>query len=135
MAAANLSHFLVRDAGLLNAASAAAPGLSRDTLALSGGLVIDPTTKAIAPNISMSVNNVLQPGDGAFSAGDLLMVAVLRMTKGTPMAGRHANLAAYVARGEARPAFQRALAAQLAGFTGTPPKGYEFLDQPPAKAS
>ena len=34
-------------------------GLSRQTLALSGGLVIDPATKAIAPNISMSVNNVL----------------------------------------------------------------------------
>ncbi|SDA92639.1 aminotransferase class V-fold PLP-dependent enzyme [Sinorhizobium sp. NFACC03] len=42
--------------------------LARDTLALSGGLVIDPATKAIAPNISMSVNNVLEPGDGAFSA-------------------------------------------------------------------
>ncbi|HTU10804.1 MAG TPA: glutathione S-transferase family protein [Allosphingosinicella sp.] len=71
--------------------------------------------------------------DGAFSAGDLLMVAVLRMVKGTPMAKGRDTLAAYVARGEARPAFQRALAAQLAGFTGTPPKGYEFLDQPPAE--
>ncbi|WP_046117305.1 trans-sulfuration enzyme family protein [Ensifer aridi] len=49
-------------------APAARTGLSRDTLALSGGLVIDPATKAIAPNISMSVNNVLVPGDGAFSA-------------------------------------------------------------------
>ncbi|TCN33778.1 trans-sulfuration enzyme family protein [Sinorhizobium americanum] len=39
-----------------------------ETLALDGGLVIDPTTKAIAPNISMSVNNLLAPGDGAFSA-------------------------------------------------------------------
>ncbi|KRD72629.1 cystathionine gamma-synthase [Ensifer sp. Root278] len=49
-----------------------APGaradLSRDTLALSAGLVIDPSTKAIAPNISMSVNNLLEPGNGAFSA-------------------------------------------------------------------
>ena len=72
--------------------------------------------------------------DGAFSAGDLLMVAVLRMLKGTPMAGRHDNLDTYVARGEARPAFQRALAAQLAGFTGSPPPGYEFLDQPPGKS-
>jgi cystathionine gamma-synthase len=43
-------------------------GLSRDTLALSGGLAIDPATKAIAPNISMSVNNTLVPGEGAFSA-------------------------------------------------------------------
>lgn len=42
--------------------------LKRETLALCGGLVIDPATKAIAPNISMSVNNVLSPGDGAFSA-------------------------------------------------------------------
>ena len=67
----------------------------------------------------------------SFSAGDLLMVAVLRQLKGTPMATAHDNLAAYVARGEARPAFQRALAAQLAGFTAKPPPGYEFLDQPP----
>ncbi|KAA3521034.1 aminotransferase class V-fold PLP-dependent enzyme [Agrobacterium tumefaciens] len=44
------------------------PGLRRETLALDGGLIIDPLTKAIAPNISMSVNNVLTPGDGAFSA-------------------------------------------------------------------
>ncbi len=42
--------------------------LRRETLALHGGLVIDPATKAIAPNISMSVNNVLTPGEGAFSA-------------------------------------------------------------------
>lgn len=42
--------------------------LSYETLALDGGLVIDPATRAIAPNISMSVNNVLTPGDGAFSA-------------------------------------------------------------------
>ncbi|TIS83686.1 MAG: PLP-dependent transferase, partial [Mesorhizobium sp.] len=42
--------------------------LHRETLALDGGLTIDPITKAIAPNISMSVNNMLVPGDGAFSA-------------------------------------------------------------------
>lgn len=42
--------------------------LRRETLALDGGLIIDPATKAIAPNISMSVNNALVPGDGAFSA-------------------------------------------------------------------
>lgn len=42
--------------------------LRRETLALDGGLIIDPATKAIAPNISMSVNNVLTPGEGAFSA-------------------------------------------------------------------
>lgn len=44
------------------------PSLAWETLALDGGLTIDPTTKAIAPNISMSVNNMLAPGDGAFSA-------------------------------------------------------------------
>ena len=69
--------------------------------------------------------------DGGFSAGDLLMIAVLRQLEGTPMAAMHDNLAAYVARGEARPAFQRALAAQLAGFTAEPPPEYEFLDRPP----
>lgn len=42
--------------------------LARETVSLSAGLVIDPATKAIAPNISMSVNNLLSPGDGAFSA-------------------------------------------------------------------
>ena len=70
---------------------------------------------------------------GSFSAGDLLMITVLRQLKGTSLATAHANLAAYVTRGEARPAFQRALASQLAGFTGKPPAGYEFLDQPPAQ--
>lgn len=69
--------------------------------------------------------------DGDFSAGDLLMVAVLRQLHGTPLAGAHDNLSAYVARGEARPAFQRALAAQLAGFTAAPPPEYGFLDKPP----
>jgi cystathionine gamma-synthase len=68
VAAANLSQFSARGSGLCNATPAAGPGLSRDTLALSAGLLVDPVTKAIAPNISMSVNNVLLPGDGAFSA-------------------------------------------------------------------
>jgi len=39
-----------------------------ETRAVHAGLAVDPTTRAIAPNISMSVNNVLVPGDGAFSA-------------------------------------------------------------------
>ena len=69
--------------------------------------------------------------DGSFSAGDLLMIAVLRQLKGTSMEKAHDNLAAYVARGEARPAFQRALAGQMAGFTAKPPPEYAFLDQPP----
>jgi glutathione S-transferase len=52
--------------------------------------------------------------DGAFSAGDLMMVSVLLRLKPSGMLGEFANLAAYVARGEARPAYQRAFAAQLA---------------------
>ena len=55
--------------------------------------------------------------DGAFSAGDLLMVTVLRRLGGSGLLEEYPNLAAYVARGEARPAFQRAFDAQLAVFT------------------
>jgi len=55
--------------------------------------------------------------DGAFSAGDLLMVGVLRRLGSSGMLNEYPGLAAYVARGEARPAFQRAFAAQLAVFT------------------
>ncbi len=55
--------------------------------------------------------------DGAFSAGDLLMVNVLRRLEGTGLLRDYPNLSAYVARGEARPAFRRAFAAQLAVFT------------------
>ena len=56
--------------------------------------------------------------DGEFSAGDLLMVQVLRRASGSGLIEEYANLCAYVARGEARPAFKRAFAAQLAVFTG-----------------
>lgn len=59
--------------------------------------------------------------DGGFSAGDLMMVAVLRIIARDPLLAEHPNLVAYVARGTGRPAFRRALAAQMAGFTGTPP--------------
>jgi glutathione S-transferase len=52
--------------------------------------------------------------DGAFSAGDLMMVSVLLRLRASGLLDEHANLAAYVARGEARPAYQRAFAAQLA---------------------
>lgn len=54
--------------------------------------------------------------DGAFSAGDLMMVTVLRRPAGANLLADYPNLAAYVARAEARPAFQRAFAAQLAVF-------------------
>ncbi|MES3154275.1 glutathione S-transferase family protein [Sphingomonas faeni] len=59
-----------------------------------------------------------------FSAGDLMMVAVLRIVGGTPLLDAHPTLTEYVARGEARPAFARALADQLAGFTGAPPPAF-----------
>lgn len=55
--------------------------------------------------------------DGAFSAGDLMMVMVLRRLYGSGLLEEFPGVAAYVARGEARPAFQRAFAAQLAVFT------------------
>ena len=61
--------------------------------------------------------------DGAFSAGDLLMVLVLRRLQGTGLVEECQNLSAYVARGEARPAYKRAFAAQLAVFTDQPPTG------------
>src|SRR4051794_29172364 len=52
--------------------------------------------------------------DGAFSAGDLIMVSVLLRLRPSGLLNEFPNLAAYVARGEARPAYQRAFAAQLA---------------------
>ena len=55
--------------------------------------------------------------DGAFSAGDLMMVSVLLRLKPSGMLDEFPMLAAYVARGEARPAYRRAFAAQLAVFT------------------
>lgn len=56
--------------------------------------------------------------DGAFSAGDLLMVTVLlRLKASSDMLDDYPNLAAYVARGEARPAYKRAFVDQLAVFT------------------
>jgi glutathione S-transferase len=59
--------------------------------------------------------------DEVFSAGDLLMVTVLRRLSGSDMLGDYPNLVAYVARGEARPAYKRAFDAQLAVFTGKVP--------------
>ena len=56
--------------------------------------------------------------DGAFSAGDLMMVAVLLRLKPSGMLDEYPKLSAYVARGEARPAYKRAFDAQAAVFTG-----------------
>lgn len=55
--------------------------------------------------------------DGKFSAGDLMMVAVLLRLRPSGILDEFPKLSAYVARGEARPAYQRAFAAQLAVFT------------------
>ena len=52
--------------------------------------------------------------DGAFSAGDLMMASVLLRLRPSGILDEYANLAAYVARGEARPAYKRAFAAQAA---------------------
>ena len=54
--------------------------------------------------------------DDAFSAGDLMMVTVLRRLNGSGLLEKYPNLSAYVARGEARPAFKRAFDAQFGGF-------------------
>jgi len=54
--------------------------------------------------------------DGTFSAGDLLMVHVLQRLKGSGILEDYPNLPAYIARGEARPAYKRAFADQLAVF-------------------
>ncbi|HWA44321.1 MAG TPA: glutathione S-transferase family protein [Hypericibacter adhaerens] len=61
--------------------------------------------------------------EGAFSAGDLMMVSVLLRLKPSGLLDEFPNLAAYVARGEARPAYQRAFAAQRALYAGKPPAG------------
>jgi glutathione S-transferase len=54
--------------------------------------------------------------EGRFTIGDLMVVAVLRQLRHTDIVAKFPNLAALVARAEARPAFQRALADQLAVF-------------------
>jgi glutathione S-transferase len=61
--------------------------------------------------------------DGAFSAGDLMMVHVLQRLKPSGILDEYPNLAAYVSRGEARPPYKRAFDAQLAVNTGKPPAG------------
>lgn len=59
--------------------------------------------------------------DGGFSAGDLMMVSVLLRLRSSGILDEDPNLAAYVARGEARPAYKRAFDEQLAINTGKPP--------------
>jgi len=59
--------------------------------------------------------------DGEFSAGDLMMASVLLRVKSSGILDEYPNLAAYLARGEARPAYKRAFDAQLAVNTGKRP--------------
>lgn len=59
--------------------------------------------------------------DGTFSAGDLLMIQVLRRLGGSDILEGYSNLVAYVSRGEARPAFRRAFEDQLSVSTGGVP--------------
>ena len=61
--------------------------------------------------------------DDAFSAGDLVMVHAIRRLGASGLLEDYPNLAAYIARGEARPAYQRAFADQLAVFTAAQPPG------------
>lgn len=58
-----------------------------------------------------------------FTIGDLMLVAALRQLRHTDLIDQHPNIAALVARGEVRPAFQRALADQLAVFQQHEPQG------------
>ena len=55
--------------------------------------------------------------DGAFSAADILMVHVLRRLESSGLLDEYPSLSAYIARAEARPAYKRAFADQLAVFT------------------
>ena len=61
--------------------------------------------------------------EGRFTIGDLLMVTVLRILRHTDLVAEFPNLAAYVKRGEARPAFRQALSDQLAVFAANQMEG------------
>ncbi|GAB6262609.1 glutathione S-transferase family protein [Photobacterium sp. R1] len=85
-----------------------------------------PWTRERLPLVEKRIRNCLDQlsaslGDAAwledgFSAGDLLMISVLLRLKSSGMLEEYPNLSAYVDRGEARPAYQRAFAAQLAVY-------------------
>ena len=66
--------------------------------------------------------------DGAFSAGDLLMVTVLRRLEGSGLLEDHPNLCDYIARGQERPAYARAFADQLAVFVAASAAGPPISD-------
>ncbi|UTM56099.1 glutathione S-transferase family protein [Photobacterium sp. CCB-ST2H9] len=85
-----------------------------------------PWTRERLPLVEKRIRNCLDQlsvslGDAVwledrFSAGDLLMISVLLRLKSSGILEEYPNLSAYVARGEARPAYQRAFAAQLAVY-------------------
>ncbi len=60
--------------------------------------------------------------EGRFTAGDLMMASVLRILRHTDLVAERPNLQAYVQRCEARPAFRRAIAAQMAAFEANAPE-------------
>jgi glutathione S-transferase len=66
--------------------------------------------------------------EGAFSAGDLMMVSVLLRSRASGLLDEFPELSAYVARGEARPAYRRAFEAQRAVFASSNPR--DHLDRP-----
>ena len=100
-------------------------------LELSGAKVLEhdkPWYEARMPMVAQRVRDRLAPLsrrlgdadwlDGEFSAGDLMMVSVLLRLRASGILDEYPNLAAYVARGEARPAYKRAFEAQLAVNAG-----------------
>jgi len=92
-----------------------------------------PWTRARLPLVEDRIRDRLKPLsarlgsadwlDGAFSAGDLMMVSVLLRLRSSGLLDDYPTLAAYVARGEARGAYKRAFDAQLAVNAGKPPTG------------
>jgi glutathione S-transferase len=59
-----------------------------------------------------------------FSVADLMMISVLRQLRDTGLVAEHPTLAAYMTRGEARPAFRKAFADQMTVFEGTTPPAW-----------
>lgn len=78
--------------------------------------MLDQRVRTRLADLSAALGDAAWLGE-AFSAADLLMIAVLRRLAGSGLLEEHAALPGYIARGEARPAFRRAFDAQLAAFT------------------
>ncbi|HEY7806216.1 MAG TPA: glutathione S-transferase family protein [Croceibacterium sp.] len=95
----------------------------------SGKQWTEGATEAVVPLLKQKLKRVtdaLGGGDwlaGEFSIADIMMVTVLNSLKETGFVAEFPTLAAYHQRATARPAYQRALAAQLADFDGPPPPG------------